>query len=62
MFFFKQQDSFCAKKHYFKFTKMFDNWGFAPDPTGEFTTLSKTYIAESGWDRNEVRANLRQIP
>ena len=41
---------------------MFDSWGFAPDPTGEFTTLSKTYIAEFGWDRNEVRAHLRQIP
>ena len=45
-----------------KCIKLVGSWGFAPDPTGEFPTLSETYIAEFGWDRNVVRVHHRQIP
>ena len=39
------------KMHSLKCTKIVDSWGFALDTNGEFTTFSKTYIAEFGWDR-----------
>ena len=51
---FKKKAIHATPKKYilWKCTKTVDSWGFALNPNGEFTTFSKTYIAEFGWDRN----------
>jgi len=41
--------------------KIFDSWGFALDPNGDFKTFSKTYITDFGWDRDVVCVYFRQL-